>query len=145
MSKKAILWNVSSVLVAISLSLTMAVSVAQEKHPIDNLEEACLDKSNITVDMMNCHNQAYEMWDSELNQVYKSLMKKLDKPGKKVLRNAQRAWLKYRDAEMETIDAVYGLLQGSMWIPIALSKKADITKERALTLKGYLNNLELGQ
>jgi uncharacterized protein YecT (DUF1311 family) len=142
MSKRVILRNVSSVLVATFLSLSMAVSVAQEKHPIDSQEETCLDKSNTTIGMMNCHDQAYKDWDAELNLVYKSLGKKLDKSGKMSLLNAQRAWMKYRDAEMETIDAVYGLLQGSMWISVIISEKSNIVKERALVLKGYLDTLK---
>jgi len=142
MFKRAILLHISSLLIAGFLSLN---AVAQEKHPIDKQRKTCLDKTSSTSGMMSCVDTSYKSWDAELNWQYKSLMKQLNKSGKKNLRKAQRDWIKYRDAEMKTIDAVYGLLEGTMWYPVALSDKMEITKQRALRLKGYLNVLTVGR
>ena len=41
------------------------------------------------------------MWDRELNIYYKKIYSKLDKKGKKLLKNSQRAWLKERDMSIK--------------------------------------------
>ena len=62
---------------------------------------SALDCNNAqtTVDMVTCSQQSYNRADAELNRVYKRLRATLDDQGKTLLRDAQRAWIKYRDAE----------------------------------------------
>lgn len=69
-------------------------------HPIDAQFKREMDKSNgITVNMRNAQGTAYVSWDRELNRVYKELMAILSVDEKLRLRDAQRAWLTFRDAE----------------------------------------------
>jgi uncharacterized protein YecT (DUF1311 family) len=125
--------------ILVSLAITymplvlFAASQVEEKHPIDRWIEACIDKDSSTAGMMKCITQGYQKWDTELNRVYKALRKQLsDAKGKETLRNAQRAWLKYRDAEFETVGAVYGSLEGTMWGPVAGGAQIEIIKNRTL-------------
>jgi uncharacterized protein YecT (DUF1311 family) len=48
-----------------------------------------------------------ELWDDELNRVYQLLQPKLSEPDRAKLRDAQRAWLTFRDANREVIQVVY--------------------------------------
>lgn len=63
--------------------------------------------------MVNYTNQAYSLWE-ELNIKYNNLMSGLSPADKQVLRNAQRQWVAFRDAEFEAIDALYNGKDGTM-------------------------------
>jgi uncharacterized protein YecT (DUF1311 family) len=119
---------------------------AYDKHPIEKSTEACLDKTSSSMGMLRCNTNAYKQWDQELNRVYKALMRELkhNKKAKRALRKAQRAWLKYKKAELKNIYSIYASLDGSMWAPIAADARTAITKERALTLKSYVDSLQIG-
>ncbi|WP_034944505.1 lysozyme inhibitor LprI family protein [Erwinia oleae] len=75
-----------------------AASGHAETNPIDTAQAACLDKANTTVDMQQCYSEAGSAWDKEMNQQYSTLLATLDKTQKAKLREAQRAWLTYRDS-----------------------------------------------
>jgi len=58
-----------------------------------------MDKSNgVTVDMMDCIGAETTKQDARLNKAYKEVMAELEPARKKSLQAAQRAWLKFRDA-----------------------------------------------
>ena len=46
-----------------------------------------------------CAQQAYQASDAKLNQAYHALERTVSKGGRDRLRQAQRAWLAYRDAQ----------------------------------------------
>ncbi len=50
------------------------------------------------VSIADCHQKRYEAADKELNRVYGEIMKDLTPEGQKKLKEAQRAWLRFRDA-----------------------------------------------
>lgn len=50
--------------------------------------------------------EAANKYDSLLNKYYKKLMNILKPEDKKVLTNAQRAWISFRDSELKLIDVV---------------------------------------
>ncbi|PKL83244.1 MAG: hypothetical protein CVV24_06025 [Ignavibacteriae bacterium HGW-Ignavibacteriae-3] len=116
-----------------------------EKHPIDLMLDNCLsNEENFTTrDMLECTQKAYEAWDKELNIVYKKLMSKLSENGKSVLKRAQIEWIAFRDLEFKTIDSIYDILQGTMYIPMRLNDKMDLVRRRTLQLNGYLQLLTL--
>jgi uncharacterized protein YecT (DUF1311 family) len=59
-------------------------------------------------------NQAREMW--EMNKVYKRLMARLSpEQQQNTLREAQRAWLTFRDAEGKAISAIIASKDGTIW------------------------------
>lgn len=60
------------------------------------------DNAQSTVDMGNCAGEEYKKADAELNSVYKQLMSSLeDREYEALLKTAQQAWLKYRDAHCD--------------------------------------------
>ena len=54
-------------------------------------------------EMNQCAGKAYKAADLELNQVYQRLAAKLDDNEKAQLKEAQTAWLKYRDSNCEFV------------------------------------------
>ena len=59
----------------------------------------CMDKSGgVTAAMLECTNDEKARQDALLNQNYKTLMSKLSAKRKKMLLEAQRAWIRFRDA-----------------------------------------------
>ena len=124
----------------VALMIMVAIPVlplfAQDRYPIDKLEEECINKNLTTAGMVNCTYEAQKQWDAELNKYYKLLMGLLHKNGQDKLRESQRAWIKFRDAEFESIENMYPQ-DATININIRAADKMSIVKERALQLKGY--------
>lgn len=60
---------------------------------------ACMDKSGgVTVNMLDCIASETKGQDAHLNKAYKEVMGQLTPARKEQLQEAQRFWLKYRDA-----------------------------------------------
>ena len=60
---------------------------------------ACMDKAGgTTFGMIECINAETQRQDVQLNKAYKALTTELPPPRRAQLLEAQRAWIKYRDA-----------------------------------------------
>ncbi|MFZ0872032.1 MAG: lysozyme inhibitor LprI family protein [Rhodanobacter sp.] len=114
----------TSVLMAIA---PLAVALAQ-------------DCSNATSQMaMNvCADQAYRKTDAELNAVYSQINVRLkqDKEATKLLVNAQKAWLAFRDAECTFSTSASA--QGSVYPMLVAQCRDGLTSTRIDELKAYL-------
>jgi uncharacterized protein YecT (DUF1311 family) len=95
--------------------------------------------------MIQCLEQSYIRWDEELNRVYQALRNRLKTEGRSVLKESQKAWLVYRDAEFITINMIYGSLQGTMWNLVRVDSTVQVVKTRTRELQTYLNDLYEGQ
>jgi uncharacterized protein YecT (DUF1311 family) len=94
------------------------------------------DSATTTMEMKECAYQELQQVDKELNQVYRALIKRLDKEGKAKLKSAQRAWIAYRDAEAEfAADAARG---GSMSGLLHTGSLTDATQKRIEELKNAM-------
>ena len=59
----------------------------------------CLNQANgVTSEMINCMLAEMTRQDAQLNEQYKKLMSKLSAERSKALIEAQRAWIRFRDA-----------------------------------------------
>ena len=108
----------------------------------------CKDPQTQT-DMNICAGQDYKAADSELNITYKAAiaqMKDMDadlppelKGAEKTLREAQRAWIPYRDKACES----HGFMArgGSMESMLVGSCLADLTRKRTKELKDLARGL----
>ena len=109
-------------------------------HPIDVWFENAMSKTGgVTVDIRNVQGEAYSRWDKELNRLYTELLNKLANEDKKKLREAQRAWVKFRDAEFELLwaEALYGGVGGTL-APVAVADAGRaIVRDRVCTLLKY--------
>lgn len=110
---------------------------AQEKE-IESELKKCLEKDYSTAAQRECTNTAEKAWDKELNKYYNLTLKKLPKVQQSKFISAQKAWLKFRDAEFAFIDDYYyNAKQGTMFSIMAEGDKMNIVKERAMQLKVY--------
>ena len=117
------------------------VAQALEEHPIDKKLRESIDKDWTTVGMNDSMAVACEEWDVELNRYYNLLMGILSEEEKKELREAQRAWLKYRDLKTEFRMNVFYNTNGTLYSNLAMAEKKAIVKERALDLRGLYRAL----
>ncbi len=94
-----------------------------------------------TVEMRECLDQLYGKADGELNRAYKQLRSKLDKPRQAKLREAQRAWIAFRDksAEFEASEEEGGSLYSLVYLSVLLSK----TKQRVDDLEKLIKGMEI--
>jgi uncharacterized protein YecT (DUF1311 family) len=75
--------------------------------------------------------------DAELNKTYEALLTKLpDAESKQKLKQSQRAWLAFRDAEAAFVADQAG--GGSMAPTIRYETKAELTEQRIKQLKVHL-------
>src|SRR5215813_2126421 len=81
--------------VTATLLLTGVPALSQDK------KDPCANPQT-QLEMNECQGKEYRKADAELNAVYKQLMSKLDDEGEKAaLKNAQLAWIKFRDANCD--------------------------------------------
>ena len=104
--------------------------------PITSVSALDCSKAISTLDISRCSKIEQEKVESELNKVYKRVMKNLEAKTKQSLRKAQRIWVKFRKADC---DAVYahnapGSMSGLMYSGCMKSRAEHRIKE----LNGYL-------
>jgi uncharacterized protein YecT (DUF1311 family) len=93
-----------------------------------------------TYDMRECASLDFEKADKKLNTAYNKLRKMQDKIGKQKLKDAQKAWIKYRDAKaVFDADAFRG---GTAEPLLYTSSLTQTTKNRAKELKSDLQMLK---
>lgn len=75
--------------------------------------------------------------DQKLNEIYQKLMAKISSAGQARLRDAERAWIEFRDQEcaFET----FGTVNGSVHPMVLFNCKSRLTNQRIKDLDGQLN------
>lgn len=87
---------------------------------------------------IGCAVQALDNADKKLNESYRALSARMDEDGKSKLKEAQRAWIQFRDADTALAYANSGE-GGSLGGLIATNHKLDLTLERTKQLKEFAN------
>jgi len=114
------------------LSVTTPVALQAQRDP-------CKD-GDTTFEMKQCSAKKYKQADDELNKVYQQLMSKLDDEGHKTaLKNAQVAWLKYRDSNCDFES--YLNRGGSIYSVIVTECKTSMTASRTREMKEQIKRL----
>lgn len=113
------------------LLLVGGAAWAQDQALLQEALKDC-DKNQLTMNM--CASHRYITADQKLNQQYKQLMAQQDATGKQRLRDAQRAWISFRDKDCL---ANNGLRQesGSIWPLLHFSCLERHTVQRSEDLK----------
>jgi uncharacterized protein YecT (DUF1311 family) len=108
-------------------------------HPIDAQFEREMERSGgVTLHMREAQERAHQAWDAELNRVYRELMLHQPAEEQALLRDAQRAWLLFRDAEEKLwwSEAITG---GGTLQPLLVADHGIATvRERVCRLTSYL-------
>ena len=106
MIRKAILF--SAALMACSLGL------AQQAAPLKSLSADECNRKDSTIEIQACETQRYQYADKQLNAIYSAAIKNLDEDKRTKLRDSQREWIKFRDANFALVlslnngDGTYG-------------------------------------
>jgi uncharacterized protein YecT (DUF1311 family) len=96
---------------------------------------------NTTVGFISAYTAYEEFLDKELNKAYNSILDHLDKNTQWKLRNSQRKWLKYRDAEFEFIMLNWNRNKfGSSFVISRGDYRTKIIKNRIILLLSYSAN-----
>ena len=114
-----------------SLLLLCGAALAQDQALMPEALKDC-DKNQLTMNM--CASHRYTTADQKLNQQYKQLMGQQDATGKQRLRDAQRAWIGFRDKDCL---ANTGMREesGSIWPLLHFSCLERHTIQRSEDLK----------
>ena len=115
-----------SVGIAFALAVTaLTSSYGQDPNfkPPGTEEQAAVDRAN-----------------AQLDKVYKQLMAKLEAEQQKSLKEAQRAWIKWRDAEADIIARLGGAVGGSALRVDYANAQEKLIKERLEVLQTYLKD-----
>jgi len=121
----------SAHILASVLLVVSASAVAQDPAVMQEALKDC-DKNQMTMNM--CASHRYSAADKTLNQQYRQLMAQQDAVGKQRLRDAQRAWISFRDKDCL---ANTGLREesGSIWPLLHYSCLERHTVQRSEDLK----------
>ena len=111
-------------------------------YPVDAWLAACMEKDPSSQGMNRCLGQAYEKWDAELNRAYRELSARLAEGLRPSLREAQRAWVDFRDRELAWLATFYGALDGSMYRGMLAADRVELVRKRVLELLSLLDVLE---
>lgn len=96
------------------------------------------------IELNACARDEFDKADKELNQVYQQLIKKEAKDALFIskLRNAQKAWIGFRDAELEArfacAEKAPNHCWGSMYPMSYFYRKAELTRDRTRQLQQML-------
>ena len=93
-----------------------------------------------TAEMRECLNQRYKQADTALNQLYQQLMSELSKTRQIKLREAQQAWVLFRDKSAALVASTTE--GGTMQPLLALSVLTSMTEKRVAELKDLLHMLQ---
>lgn len=110
---------------------------AEDEHPIVIKMNTCIDNNPSTGGVSGCIDTAYKEWDAELNKYYQLIKGTVNFKQRLALRDAELAWIAYRDKEFILIDMLYEGKEGSMFAPMQAYDKMDVVRKRALELEDY--------
>ena len=142
---------ITLLVLSICLNLTVTGLMAQQSK----VSKKCFDKARTQSELNECSGADAAAADRELNRIYQLILKKYaDQPiFIKRLHEAQRAWLKYRDAQLEMKyptstkgekDEKHETENGSVYPMCYASYKAELTSRRSKELREWLTGIEEG-
>ena len=89
-----------AILAGAALASCAGAAAAQDEASNTPAYAVCMDRAGgVTVSMRECISEEYARQDVLLNEMYRQLMQRLGTEGQHDLRNAQRAWIAFREAE----------------------------------------------
>ena len=119
-----------AILIAIVIATMPAFAFAQDN---------CYDKAQDQAALNKCADAAFKKSDEKLNELYRQIEIRLrdDADTKKLLVQAQRDWVRFRDAECDFRTAQAA--GGSMMPMLVAQCMNHLTQSRIQDLEGYLN------
>jgi uncharacterized protein YecT (DUF1311 family) len=133
------------------LLLVPNVAMGSEKKGEPKEEEVLCPEAKTQLEMNGCAYGMYQEEDAELNRVYREILKryKQDRVFIGKFKAAQRAWIKFRDAQFEAmfpqiLDSRGQYNYGSVFPMCSSLYKARLTHSRVEELRAWLDGTEEG-
>jgi len=120
-------------------TFTVASASAQDRKQDDIDIQYCkciaIDSSCAVVS--DCAFRAYAAWEKQMKDEYDRLLRELKKEDDKLaLKQAQSAWLAYRDATFTSYDFMFNL-PGNKWCRQRHEDRISMVRDRTLQLRNY--------
>lgn len=114
-------------------------AAAEPADPVEVRLAACLNAPDqaSTAGQVGCEIAAERDYDRRMNAAYIDLMRKLPAPAGQRLRQGQRAWLAFRDADRAAARALFETRTGTMYAPMQAAAATRAVRDRALQLEAY--------
>lgn len=121
------------------------VLAAPKTDPTETALQRCLDSpaKASTSGQVECETTAARSYDRRMNAAYATLLSALPANAAQALRQSQRAWVAFRDAEGRAIGALIATRQGTMYAPMQAGSVTALTRDRALQLESYRRIMEI--
>lgn len=123
-------------LIDIETKIEAIISKTAE-HPIDSIEKECIENNGSTRGISMCYSKSYELWDAEMNRIYRELEATAPIPVFEKIRGMQQAWVIYRDARFKANQSVFSNDAGTISIIESHARAVGIVESQA----AYLNSL----
>jgi len=129
------------ILLLIASPVARAGGDAAEQHALDVC--LALAKEQQIGSAERCYQTAYESADRRMNRAYEGLQRVLDEPTMLKLREAQRRWLGFREADRVARVAVFGSghYPGALEPASTATSDYEVVRVRANQLEGWLQEL----
>lgn len=130
-----------------ALALALVASLPAVADPAEDQTAAALSRclalaaNASTAGQVECEATALRNYDRRMNLAYAALLRRLPAAAAARLRQTQRAWIAYRDAETASRAALYATRQGTMYVPMAADAAATVVGDRARLLERHLRIL----
>ena len=125
---------------AMALALVPSRAAAAIADPTATALARCVDDpvNASTAGQTECETAATKAYDARMNRAYAALTKRLPVAAVRQLREAQHAWLAFRDAERRARTAIYATRRGTMYVPMEAASETAVTRDRAFELETYV-------
>jgi uncharacterized protein YecT (DUF1311 family) len=126
--------------------LVVSVPISGQEQPVQG--DPCFEKATTQSDMTTCATEGFKKADTSLNLVYQQILKKYATRKNFIikLKFAEEAWVKFRDAHIESLyseseeDQVRA--EGSVYPMCKAMELTRLTVERTKELKNMLEHQE---
>jgi uncharacterized protein YecT (DUF1311 family) len=122
------------IMTALLLSLGTTAYSKDIRQDIDDNLAKCKTSAVSTMETTDCYDTATDSWEAELNTQYKLLLQDQPKEIQANLRNAQRAWVKYKESYISAMRDFYSQERGSIWSIVMSESKMNVTRDKAIDL-----------
>ena len=128
-------WTRKVSLINLALLLSAPIAAALDRELTQEYSTCVENSHGVTVEMVDCMLAETKRQDTQLNDNYKALMLKLTSERKKILLDAERIWIQFRDANCRFYEDTNG---GTSATLAAKECFLNATADRAAELKTLL-------
>ena len=120
-----------------TFSVATATAQNSKQEDIDVNYGLCVIKDTACPNVSDCAFRAYAAWEKQMQEEYERLLHELKKEDDKLaLKQAQAAWLAYRDATFTSYDFMFDI-PGNKWCRQRHEDRVGLVRDRTLQLRNY--------